>query len=116
MGCVDVHTLWKTPRISETRLRSGTRWCVTMPFSTLWEESAVKSSLYAIRHVDMDQLSIREVYVLWIVSRDFKVSFLCCGCLIFDHISVPLNVQLLKVSMCNFCCYNLRNIFPYKPQ
>lgn len=83
MGCVDVHTLWKTPRVSETRLRSGTRWCVMMPFSNLWEESAAKSSLYAIRHVDMDQLSIREVYVLWIVSRDFKVSSLCCGANVF---------------------------------
>lgn len=53
------------------------------------------------------------------ISPYFKISHknvMFCGCLIFDHISVPLNVQLLKVSTCNFCCYNLRNIFPYKPQ
>lgn len=35
-------------------------------------------------------------------------------CLVFNRIGALLNVQLLNASMCNFCCYNLRNIFPCK--
>lgn len=28
--------------------------------------------------------ALREIYVLWIVSRDFKVSSLCCGANVFS--------------------------------